>query len=431
VKRNDGARAVEASENVSDGGEVHGCEMVNMKEDSKPDNTVNLDSCDSHLVDQSVSLQKEIASPHEVEGSCTSRQDPVEWHQGSESDEASGEEDLEFENDEAFGEEEIRSENDDRLGEEELRQLLGEWPETETEESCSEHDIDGDGDHQAPFENDQVCLDGCSTTAAGSCSTPAGRGRGRRNRRRARTRRRARARRNEAKIQDNWMVPFEKLMKDSSCVAWHPAHEVALLPPLQQFPPPAAGTLLPGAVCIWKAPSDGSANAGGSAGHLRDGEVATLCDADNTKVACESAGPNSAEAEPFLSKRHRDESDPGSTSADEVTRKKSGFRLRRRTGRWADDESGEEWELDDDERRELLADLDEEERCRLLGEFPDTTDDEGCDWEKEDKEIFTDGQKVFQSVPSATGQSLFTDGEQLYAAVCVMVSPPSPTSPQQ
>jgi hypothetical protein len=39
-------------------------------------------------------------------------------------------------------------------------------------------------------------------------------------------------------------------------------------------------------------------------------------------------------------------------------------------------------------------------------------------------EIFTDGQQVFQPVPSATGQPLFTDGKQLYASVCVVVVPP-------
>jgi len=38
--------------------------------------------------------------------------------------------------------------------------------------------------------------------------------------------------------------------------------------------------------------------------------------------------------------------------------------------------------------------------------------------------IFTDGQQVFQPVPSATGQPLFTDGKQLYASVCVVVGPP-------
>jgi len=39
-------------------------------------------------------------------------------------------------------------------------------------------------------------------------------------------------------------------------------------------------------------------------------------------------------------------------------------------------------------------------------------------------EIFTDGQRVFQPVPSATGQPLFTDGKQIYASVCVVVGPP-------
>jgi hypothetical protein len=40
------------------------------------------------------------------------------------------------------------------------------------------------------------------------------------------------------------------------------------------------------------------------------------------------------------------------------------------------------------------------------------------------EEIFTDGQQVFQAVPSETGQQLFTDGTQLYASVCVFVGPP-------
>jgi len=39
-------------------------------------------------------------------------------------------------------------------------------------------------------------------------------------------------------------------------------------------------------------------------------------------------------------------------------------------------------------------------------------------------EVFMDGQRVFQPVPSATGQPLFTDGKQLYASVCVVVGPP-------
>jgi len=113
-----------------------------------------------------------------------------------------------------------------------------------------------------------------------------------------------------------------------------------------------------------------------------DVELATTCTADDSIVAHEStAKPNSAEEEPFPSKGHREESDSGSTSTDEVTRQKSGFGLRRRTSRWADDESGKEWELDEEERQQLFADLDEEECSRLLGEFPATTDDDGSDWD--------------------------------------------------
>lgn len=69
----------------------------------------------------------------------------------------------------------------------------------------------------------------------------------------------------------------------------------------------------------------------------------------------------------------------------------SGFRQRLRTSRWADDESGEEWELDEEERERLLDDLDEEERRRLLGEFPDTSDDEECEWLETEKRLQADG----------------------------------------
>jgi len=36
--------------------------------------------------------------------------------------------------------------------------------------------------------------------------------------------------------------------------------------------------------------------------------------------------------------------------------------------------------------------------------------------------VYTNGDHVFKSVPSANGQSLFTDGKQLYASVCVMLA---------
>jgi hypothetical protein len=113
-----------------------------------------------------------------------------------------------------------------------------------------------------------------------------------------------------------------------------------------------------------------------------DAEEASLhCNADASIVTCESTMElNSAVEGPFPSTGHREESDSGSISTDEATRLNSGFRLRRRTSRWADDESGEEWELNDEERQQLFADLDEEERRRLFGEFPETTDDEGSDW---------------------------------------------------
>merc|ERR1719362_1838707 len=41
------------------------------------------------------------------------------------------------------------------------------------------------------------------------------------------------------------------------------------------------------------------------------------------------------------------------------------------------------------------------------------------------KEVFTNGQQVFKQVPSADGQTLFTDGARLYASVCVVMGPPS------
>jgi hypothetical protein len=110
--------------------------------------------------------------------------------------------------------------------------------------------------------------------------------------------------------------------------------------------------------------------------------VATPYVADDPSLALESTTePNSAKEEPFQGNFHKDESDSGGASTDETIRQQSGFRLRRRTGRWADDESGEEWELDEEERQQLLVDLDEEERGRLLGQFPDTTDDECSNWD--------------------------------------------------
>merc|ERR1719195_2441358 len=43
--------------------------------------------------------------------------------------------------------------------------------------------------------------------------------------------------------------------------------------------------------------------------------------------------------------------------------------------------------------------------------------------------VFTDGHRVFQPVPSATGQPLFTDGKQLYAPVCVVTPPGEAADP--
>eukprot|EP00419_Tripos_fusus_P014180 CAMPEP_0172738512 /NCGR_PEP_ID=MMETSP1074-20121228/120359_1 /TAXON_ID=2916 /ORGANISM="Ceratium fusus, Strain PA161109" /LENGTH=555 /DNA_ID=CAMNT_0013568159 /DNA_START=135 /DNA_END=1802 /DNA_ORIENTATION=- len=48
--------------------------------------------------------------------------------------------------------------------------------------------------------------------------------------------------------------------------------------------------------------------------------------------------------------------------------------------------------------------------------------------EKDGPEVFTDGQRVFQPVPSVTGRPLFTDGMQLFASVCVVFGPPGPPS---
>jgi len=115
--------------------------------------------------------------------------------------------------------------------------------------------------------------------------------------------------------------------------------------------------------------------------------------ADDAILANESTEePSSAKEEPFQSHFRKEGSDSGSASTDEAAHQVSGRRLQRQTSRWADDESGEEWELDEEERQQLLQDLDEEERCRLLGQFPDTTDEECSDWdgawtEDEDEEI--------------------------------------------
>jgi len=231
------------------------------------------------------------------------------------------------------------SRDDGTLGEEELRQLLGEWPETESEESCSELDIGGmwedSSDDGAPLEQDRPRLDSCSTASGDASSAKRGRwcksppqcgnanapswssdkkwyGRDKKWHSRS-----SQPRRSKRDMQDDWMVPFEKLMKRPSCLATPPAHEVPLVPPAEKHHSPlsAANALPAGAVCMWSAPSDGRGKSGGLTGHLQD-------------------------------------------------------------------------------------------------------------WRKE---TFTDGQTVFQPVPSATGQPLFTDGSQLYAPVCVMLSPPSPT----
>lgn len=208
------------------------------------------------------------------------------------------------------------SENDESYREEELRLLLGEWPETEDEDTCSELDIGGywDGSNQAPFE-DQPGLERCNTavTAAEGDDRSGPRARGRRTRRRARARRRKRL-----AIQDDWMVPFEKLMDDPSCAAWPPAHGTPLLPAVPQHPslPPAVKISLPPSAIKIPIPSS------------------CKCPAN-------------------------------------------------------------------------------------LPTFPHPPD--------EVFQVRTVSEKVFEPVPSSTGQLLFTDGVQLYAPVCVMVSPPSPT----
>jgi len=49
--------------------------------------------------------------------------------------------------------------------------------------------------------------------------------------------------------------------------------------------------------------------------------------------------------------------------------------------------------------------------------------------EEGDPELFTDGQRRYQRVPTDDGQPLYTDGCQLYAPVCVLVANTPPTSP--
>jgi hypothetical protein len=164
------------------------------------------------------------------------------------------------------------------LGDQERNQLLGEWPETETKESCSDHEIDGvwdessdDKGKEAMFAEHQQVPTGW-TTSANFSSVESGRwckrpgldgganasgwfpdekwyGR------------MSQPRQTGADIQDEWMVPFDELIKVPSYVAAPPGHEVPL---------PAAGTLPGGPVCIWNARPDGCGHVGGLAGHPQD-----------------------------------------------------------------------------------------------------------------------------------------------------------------
>jgi hypothetical protein len=270
--------------------------------------TVDIDGCNTRFGEASASLPKTMASHQEREERVELQQQPVEVCQASEDTWA--------------------------LHDDDRHHLLGEWPETEIEESCSGQDIDGIWDHSSDgkgnhvlLEEHQQVLNGWSTSANSSsvesgrwCTSPGRDGSandpgwfsdekwygcmGQPDQ-------------HETDVQDDqddWMLPFDELIKGVSFFMPH-AYEVPLVPPVQEaLPLPAAGTLLAEPVCIWNARPDGCEHAGELAGHLLDGE----------------------------------------------------------------------------------------------------------------KEIFTDGQQVFQPVPSATGESLFTDGKQLYAQVCVMFDSPSP-----
>jgi len=239
-----GEHMVRTSDDVSCMGKDDACENGGMNNGKRIKDTDNIGD----------SLQ-------ETGGCCQFNQQPVEWYHGSE--------------------------HGWKLCDEERRQLLGEWPETESEENCSDLDIDGmcdttseDSGKQAPFDEHRQSLSDWNNSSNSSsvqsrrwCKNPdqddsayalgwfsdqkwyGSRGQ---------------PHRDERDVQDEWMVPFDELLKGPSHVATVRAHEMPLLQPAQPSPAPAAGTPH-GPVYIWNARHDGSGTAGG-AGHRQLGE---------------------------------------------------------------------------------------------------------------------------------------------------------------
>jgi len=259
LEYNDSVGTVEVPNDASSMENSIACEMGGMNTRKQTPDNVDIGGHNSCSDQASMSIQKTVASHQEGKGCMQFEQQPVECCQGPEDSWA--------------------------LGDEERRQLLGEWPETETEDSCSDHDIDGTWDdssddkvNQVPFKEH---LNGWSTSGNlssvesgrrcksagqdGSANAPGwfsdekwyGRMR--------------QPHPNGMDVPDEWMVPFDELTKRWSYVAMPHAHEVPFAPQVQQpWPLPAAGPLLGGSVCIWNAGPDGCGHPGGSVGNDQD-----------------------------------------------------------------------------------------------------------------------------------------------------------------
>jgi len=175
------------------------------------------------------------------------------------------------------------------LDDDERCQLLGEWPETETEESCSDID-DGtwddsshDDDNRALLEDNRQGLVGCTTSSVNSTASSIESGRwcespgedGTANCRFSDEMwngRKSSSGRKEKSVQDMWMVPFDELIRAPPVGATPHAQAVPCVHDVQQpLLPPGAGTGVGGPVCIWSAKSEVCEKAGVSAGTLQDG----------------------------------------------------------------------------------------------------------------------------------------------------------------
>eukprot|EP00419_Tripos_fusus_P082666 CAMPEP_0172941708 /NCGR_PEP_ID=MMETSP1075-20121228/224678_1 /TAXON_ID=2916 /ORGANISM="Ceratium fusus, Strain PA161109" /LENGTH=461 /DNA_ID=CAMNT_0013803123 /DNA_START=59 /DNA_END=1444 /DNA_ORIENTATION=- len=295
----DSVCAIQASNNTSCMGKSDACKMCDRSEDRRTNDIVDTSDCNNRLGEANISLQKALASSQEAEGCCKFKQPPEDCCRKS-----------------------------GALGHEERRQMLGEWPETETEDIRGDLDNDGmwddwsdDDDDNVPFEKHRRDLLGLATGSSsnvesGRCRKSSSQDDGANGwfSDQIFLGHKSSPDRSENDIQDEWMVPFDELIRGPKLLAMPHGHDVLIIPSVQQISQlPAAGTSAGGPVCIWNARPDGCGNVGGLAGLSQDGG----------------------------------------------------------------------------------------------------------------KDIFTDGQQIFQPVPSQTGQALFTDGKQLYASVCVVLSQPN------